>query len=88
MNYRKLQNTRLTNQLLEERYFNNKFLNEDVKFTLGVDNKIIKTDTNNQGKPTELSQEENDFISKQNANTPDDYKKLIDKLNTTFGKKV
>ena len=88
MNYRKLQNTRLTNQLLEERYFTKKSINEDVKFTLGVDNKIIKTDTNNQGKPTELSQEENDFISKQNANTPDDYKKLIDKLNTTFGKKV
>ena len=86
MNYRKLQNTRLTNQLLEERYFNTKFLNEDVKFTLGVDNKIIKTD--DQGKPTELSQEENNYISSQNANTPDSYKKLIDSLNSKFSKKI
>jgi hypothetical protein len=88
MNYRKLQNTRLTNQLLEERYFNTKFLNEDVKFTLGVDNKIIKTDSDNQGKPTDLSQEENNYISSQNANTPEEYKKLIDSLNSKFSKKI
>ena len=88
MNYRKLQNTRLTNQLLEERYFNTKFLNEDVKFTLGPENKIIKTDTDNEGKPTELSQEENNFISSQNVNTPSDYKKLIDSLNSKFSKKI
>lgn len=88
MNYRKLQNTRLTNRLLEERYFNTKFINEDVKFTLGVDNKIIKTDSDNQGKPTDLSQEENNYISSQNANTPEEYKKLIDNLNTKFSKNI
>jgi hypothetical protein len=81
MNYRKLQNTRLTNQLLEERYFNNKCLNEDVKFTLGVDNKIVKTEN---GVPTDLSQEENNFISTQKPSDDSDYKILIDNLNTKF----
>jgi len=71
MNYRKLQNTRLTNQLLEERYFNTKCLNEDVKFTLGVDNKIVKTEN---GVPTDLSQEENNFISTQKPSDDSDYK--------------
>jgi hypothetical protein len=81
MNYRKLQNSKLTNQLLEQRYFTNKFLNEDVKFTLGPENKIVKTEN---GVPKDLSQEENNFISTQKPTDDNGYKKLIDNLNTKF----
>jgi hypothetical protein len=42
MNYRKLQNSRLSNQILEQRYLTNKSLTADVKFTMGDDKKIIK----------------------------------------------
>jgi len=85
MNYRKKENSRLTNQLLEYRYFKEKFINEDVKFTMDADKEIIKMI---DGKPEELSSEEKKEVDTLNKTT-DDVKILaaVDKLNTFFGKK-
>jgi|APGre2960657404_1045060.scaffolds.fasta_scaffold20456_3 uncharacterized protein YnzC (UPF0291/DUF896 family) len=85
MNYRKKENSRLTNQLLEYRYFKEKYINEDVKFTMDADKEIIKII---DGKPEELSPEEQKEVEKLNKTT-DDVKILaaVDKLNTFFGKK-
>lgn len=84
MNYRKKENSRLTNQLLEERYFQTKFLNEDTKFSMGAGKKIIKTV---DGKPEELTPEEQEKTKELNK-TSDDPKILaaIEKLNQKFGK--
>lgn len=85
MNYRKLQNSRLTNQLLEERYLTNKFLNEDVKFTMGPNKKILKLVDNLPSK--DITPEEQKEISLIKT-TDDDSKILsaIEKLNRMFGK--
>jgi hypothetical protein len=84
MNYRKLQNSRLTNQLLEERYFNTKFLNEDVKFTMGPDKKIIKMV---DGKPEDLTDEEQKKILLYKTTDEDkNILKAIEKLNSFFDK--
>jgi hypothetical protein len=85
MNYRKKENSKLTNQLLEYRYFKEKYINEDVKFTMDADKEIIKMI---DGKPEELSPEEQKKVDKLNKTT-DDVKILdaVNKLNTFFGKK-
>ena len=84
MNYRKLQNSRLTNQLLEERYFNTKFLNEDVKFTMGPDKKIIKMV---DCKPEDLTDEEQKKILLYKTTDEDkNILKAIEKLNSFFDK--
>jgi len=85
MNYRKKENSRLTNQLLEERYFQTKFLNEDTKFSMGADKKIIKTV---DGKPEQLTPEEEE-LTKDLDKTTEDPKILaaIEKLNLKFGQK-
>jgi hypothetical protein len=85
MNYRKKENSRLTNQLLEERYFQNKFLNENTNFTMGAGKKIIKTVN---GKPEDLTDEEEVEISR--IKTTDEDKNIlaaIEKLNLKFGQK-
>jgi hypothetical protein len=84
MNYRKKENSRLTNQLLEYRYFQNKFLNEGTNFTMNFDKEIIKMVGE---KPEELSPEEQKEVDKLNKTT-DDKKILaaVDKLNSFFGK--
>lgn len=84
MNYRKLQNTKTSNQILEYRYFSKKHLNEDVKFTMDADKEIIKMV---DGKPEQLSQEEMDNVKLDK--TTDDVKILaaVEKLNRLFGKK-
>jgi hypothetical protein len=84
MNYRKRQITTKVNQLLEERYFENKFLNEDTKFSMGAGKKIIKTV---DGKPVDLTPEEQEE-TKELDKTSDDPKILaaIEKLNQKFGK--
>jgi hypothetical protein len=84
MNYRKLQNAKTSNQILEYRYFNEKHLNEDVKFTMDADKEIKKLV---DGKPEDLSQEEKDKIKL--GTTTDDVKILaaIEKLNQKFGVK-
>lgn len=84
MNYRKKENSRLTNQLLEERYFQNKFLNESTNFTM-LNKKIIKTVG---GKPEDLTPEEEAEISR--IKTTDEDKNIlaaIEKLNLKFGQK-
>jgi hypothetical protein len=84
MNYRKKENSRLTNQLLEERYFQNKFLNESTNFTM-LNKKIIKTV---DGKPEDLTDEEEAEISR--IKTTDEDKNIlaaIEKLNLKFGQK-
>jgi ribonuclease D len=84
MNYRKKENSRLTNQLLEERYFQNKFLNESTNFTM-LDKQIIKTVN---GKPEDLTDEEEAEISR--IKTTDEDKNIltaIEKLNLKFGQK-
>lgn len=84
MNYRKKENSRLTNQLLEERYFQNKFLNESTNFTM-LNKKIIKTVN---GKPEDLTDEEEVEISR--IKTTDEDKNIlaaIEKLNLKFGQK-
>jgi DNA-directed RNA polymerase specialized sigma subunit len=83
MNYRKRQITTQANQLLEERYFKNKFLNESTNFTM-LDKKIIKTV---DGKPVDLTPEEQEE-TKELDKTSDDPKILaaIEKLNQKFGK--
>jgi ribonuclease D len=84
MNYRKKENSRLTNQLLEERYFQNKFLNESTNFTM-LNKKIIKTV---DGKPEDLTDEEEVEISR--IKTTDEDKNIlaaIEKLNLKFGQK-
>jgi hypothetical protein len=85
MNYRKKENSRLTNQLLEYRYFKEKYINEDVKFTMDADKEIIKII---DGKPEELSPEEQKEVDRLNKTT-DDVKILdaVNKLNSFFGKK-
>lgn len=84
MNYRKKENSRLTNQLLEERYFQNKFLNESTNFTM-LDKQIIKTVN---GKPVDLTPEEEE-LTKDLDKTTEDPKILaaIEKLNLKFGQK-
>jgi hypothetical protein len=85
MNYRKKENSRLTNQLLEQRYFENKFLNESTNFTKGTDNQILKIVN---GKPEELSPEEQKEVDKLNKTTDDDkIFTAVSRLNTFFGKK-
>jgi hypothetical protein len=84
MNYRKKENSRLTNQLLEERYFQNKFLNESTNFTM-LDKQIIKTVN---GKPEDLTDEEEAELSR--IKTTDEDKNIltaIEKLNLKFGQK-
>jgi hypothetical protein len=86
MNYRKLQNSRLSNQILEQRYLTNKSLTEDVKFTMGADKKIIKVV---DGLPSkDITPEESTEISL--VKTTDDDENIlaaVEKLNRKFGKK-
>lgn len=82
MNYRKLQNSRLSNQVLEYRYFKNKFLNEATNFTLNADKKIIKMV---DGKPEELTPKEKEETEKYNTTSDEDAIKAIEKLNQLFG---
>lgn len=86
MNYRKLQNSKLSNIILEQRYFEKKSLKEDVKFTMGADKKIIKVV---DGLPSkEITPEESEEISL--VKTTDDDKNIlaaVEKLNRKFGKK-
>lgn len=86
MNYRKLQNSKLSNIILEQRYFEKKALKEDVKFTMGADKKIIKVV---DGLPSkEISPEESEEISL--IKTTDDDENIlaaVEKLNRKFGKK-
>lgn len=84
MNYRKSQNTKTSNQILEYRYFNKKHLNEDIKFTMDANKEIKKMV---DGKPEDISQEEKDEIKL--GTTTDDVKILaaIEKLNQKFGVK-
>ncbi len=84
MNYRKRQITTQANQLLEERYFKNKFLNESTNFTM-LDKKIIKTV---DGKPVDLTPEEDIEISRIKTTDEDEgILKAIEKLNLKFGQK-
>jgi len=84
MNYRKKQNTNQVNQLLEQRYFNKKFLNEDVKFTMGPNKDIIKMV---DGKPEELSDEEKKETQFIKTTDDNEILKVIEKLNQKFGQK-
>lgn len=85
MNYRKKENSKLTNQLLEERYYQNKFLNEDTKFSMGPSKDIIKTV---DGKPEDLTDEEQE-LTKDLDKTTEDPKilKAVELLNQKFGQK-
>jgi hypothetical protein len=81
MNYRKLQNSRLSNRILEYRYLKNKSLNEGTNFTMN-DKEIIKIV---DGKPEDLTDEEKKEI--QYIKTTDD-KRILDAvkiLNAKFG---
>ena len=81
MNYRKLQNSRLSNRILEYRYLKNKSLNEGTNFTMN-DKEIIKIV---DGKPEDLTDEEKKEI--QYIKTTDD-KRILDAvkiLNSKFG---
>jgi len=81
MNYRKLQNSRLANKVLEYRYLKNKSLNEGTNFTMN-DKEIIKIV---DGKPEDLTDEEKKEI--KYIKTTDD-KKILDAvkiLNAKFG---
>lgn len=81
MNYRKLQNSRLANRILEYRYLKNKSLNEGTNFTMN-DKEIIKIV---DGKPEDLTDEEKKEI--KYIKTTDD-KKILDAvkiLNDKFG---
>ena len=81
MNYRKLQNSRLSNRILEYRYLKNKSLNEGTNFTMN-DKEIIKIV---DGKPEDLTDEEKKEI--QYIKTTND-KKILDAvkiLNAKFG---
>jgi hypothetical protein len=84
MNHRKKQNTNQVNQLLEQRYFQNKFLNEDVKFTMGPNKDIIKMV---DGKPEELSDEEKKETQFIKTTDDNEILKVIEKLNQKFGQK-
>ena len=84
MNYRKSQITKMSNRILEYRHFNNKSLNEDVKFAIEGEKEILKMV---DGKTEDLSQEK---INEVKLNkTTDDPKilKMIEKLNQKFGVK-
>ena len=81
MNYRKLQNSRLSNRILEYRYLKNKSLNEGTNFTMN-DKEIIKIVN---GKPEDLTDEEKKEI--QYIKTTND-KRILDAvkiLNAKFG---
>jgi hypothetical protein len=84
MNYRKKQNTNQVNQLLEQRYFQNKFLNEDVKFTMGPNKEIIKMVG---GKPEVLSDEEKKETQSLKTTEDAEVLKMVEKLNQKFGQK-
>ncbi len=81
MNYRKLQNSRLSNRILEYRYLKNKSLNEGTNFTMN-DKEIIKIV---DGKPEDLTDEEKKEI--QYIKTTDDNRILdaVKILNAKFG---
>jgi hypothetical protein len=86
MNYRKLQNSRLSNQILEQRYLTNKSLTEDVKFTMGGDKKIIKIVNDLPSK--DITPEESAEISLIKTTDEDkDILAAVEKLNRKFGKK-
>jgi hypothetical protein len=82
MNYQKLKNSRLSNKLLEYRYFQNKSLNESTNFTMSADKEIIKMV---DGKPEPLNDKEKEKI--KYFKTTDDVKILnaIEILNKKFG---
>ena len=84
MNYRKLQNSRLTNQLSEYRYFKNKSLTESTNFTKNFKNEIIKMV---DGKPEDLTDEEKKEVGSLDKTSDNKIIAAIEKLNLKFGKK-
>ncbi len=84
MNYRKLQNSRLTNQLSEYRYFKNKSLTESTNFTKNFKNEIIKMV---DGKPEDLTDEEKKEVGSLDKTNDNKIIAAIEKLNLKFGKK-
>jgi hypothetical protein len=85
MNYRKKQITDQLNQLLEYRYFNKKYLNEDVKFTMQPDGELKKILKMVDGKPEPLSDEEKNEIKDTKFKKEESVLKAIEKLNQKFG---
>ncbi len=83
MNYRKLQNSKLSNKILEYRYFKNKSINESTSFTMN-DQEIIKMV---DGKPEDLTDEEKKEVESLDKTTDDKIVKALEKLNSRFGKK-
>ncbi len=83
MNYRKLQNSKLSNKILEYRYFKNKSINESTNFTMN-DQEIIKMV---DGKPEDLTDEEKKEVESLDKTTDDKIVKALEKLNSRFGKK-
>jgi len=84
MNYRKLQNSRLTNQLSEYRYFKNKSLTESTNFTKNFKNEIIKMV---DGKPEDLTDEEKKEVGSLDKTNDNKIIAAIEKLNLKFEKK-
>ena len=86
MNQRQKELIRQKNILSEQAYFEKKYLNEDVKFTMGADKKIIKVVNKLPSK--DITPEESSEISL--VKTTDDDENIlaaVEKLNRKFGKK-
>ena len=86
MNQRQKELIRQKNILSEQAYFEKKYLNEDVKFTMGADKKIIKVVNGLPSK--DITPEESSEISL--VKTTDDDENIlaaVKKLNRKFGKK-
>jgi len=86
MNQRQKELIRQKNILSELTYFEKKYLNEDVKFTMGADKKIIKMVNVLPSK--DITPEESSDISL--VKTTDDDENIlaaVEKLNRKFGKK-
>jgi len=88
MNYQKLKNSRQVNQLFEYRYFNQKFLNEDVRYSMQPDGDIKKIIKLVDGVPEQLTDEEITLTKGTEFKKEESVLKAIEKLNQKFGNYV